>query len=289
MTTTAEAAPKPRTEHGSDPAAATLVLVGGHESARAADLRQFCSDSADSSPDGSPDSGAFGAFRAVPVGRELATAVTDALAHADRPVCVLPMTLGRDPGLVADTARALRWLTATGHRAPGRIVLAEPFGTPAHLIGWLRAAAGRTAGARREDCAMLVTAPAAGPFEDAELFRVARLVSRYGTHRRVEVAFDGGDPSPPEGVQRCLRLGARRVVLLSAGFGPASTRPVQDAEDGGPLLGAPALAAVLRARTAAALHRLAHGDDGIAAGLDAEHGHGYAHTHDHSATHPHRH
>ncbi|MDH6130662.1 sirohydrochlorin cobaltochelatase [Kitasatospora sp. MAA4] len=277
MTTTAEASVDQQARTG---AAATLVLVGGHESGRAAHLQQLCRDAGD---DGGP-------FRAVPVGRELTTAVTDALAHFDRPVCVLPMTLGRDPGLVADTARALRWLTGPGDRARGRIVLADPFGTPGHLIGWLRAAAGRTAGPRREDCAMLVAAPAAGPFEDAELFRIARLVSRHGSHRRVEVAFEGGDPGLPEGVMRCLRLGARRVVLLSAGFGPASPRPVQDAEDGGPLLGAPALTAVLRARTADALHRLAHGDDGIAAGLDAEHGHGYAHSHgpdDHQ--HPHQH
>jgi len=48
---------------------------------------------------------------------------------------------------------------------------------------------------------------------------------------------------------------------------------------GGPLLTLSAAAGVLRARVNAALHRLGHGDDGIAAGLDAEHGHGHTHSH----------
>ncbi|MDH6109642.1 sirohydrochlorin cobaltochelatase [Kitasatospora sp. MAP12-15] len=257
------------------PAAATLVLVTGHESGGPAALR--------------PLVGGDPAVLVVPVGRALGQAVTDALAQSERPVCVVPMTLGRDPSLVADTARALHWLTGAEPARRARIALAEPFGTASHLIGWLRAAAGRTAGARREDCAILVTAPPSGPFQDAELFRIARLVSRHGTHRRVEVAFDGGDPGLAEGVERCRRLGARRVVLLPAGFGPAARRPVQGAEDGGPLLGPPAVAAVLRARTASALHRLGHGQDGIAAALDAEHGHGYAHSHGPGEDHRHQH
>lgn len=123
---------------------------------------------------------------------------------------------------------------------------------------------------------MLVTAPAAGPFEDAELFRIARLVRQHGAHRWVEVAFDGGDPGLAEAVRRCRGLGAQRVVMLPAAFGPAAAGPVAGAEDGGQLLSTPAVAGVLRARAAQALHRLCHGQDGIAAGLDAAHDHGYA-------------
>ncbi|WP_198042099.1 sirohydrochlorin chelatase [Kitasatospora azatica] len=247
---------------------ATLVLVGGHEGGDASALRPLVEGGH--------------ALRAVGVGRELTLAVSEALAWTDLPVCVVPMTLGRDPQLVADTARALRW--AAGPGPQGRIALTEPFGSATHLVGWLRAAAGRVADARPEDSAVLVTAPAAGPFEDAELFRIARLVRQHGSHRWVEVAFDGGDPGLAEGVRRCRDLGARRVVMLPAAFGPAAARPVAarpvaGAEDGGHLLSTSAVAGVLRARVAQALHRLSQGQDGIAAGLDAAHGHGHAHSH----------
>ncbi|MGF1428285.1 sirohydrochlorin chelatase [Kitasatospora sp. LaBMicrA B282] len=257
--------PDPSAGRAARPApAATLIMVGGHESGGASRLQPLLA------------AGPWGpAARAVGVGRELAAAVTEALAATDQPVCVVPMTLGRDPRLIADTARTLRWLAGPdGH---GRIALADPFGDPAHLIGWLRAAADRALTGDPEGTAVLVTAPGAGPFEDAELFRIARLVRQYRTHRWVEVAFEGGDPTPAEGVERCRLLGARRVVLLPAAFGAAPA--TADAEDGGPLVSAQAVTGVLRARVAVALDRLAHGADGIAAGLDAEHGHGFPHSH----------
>ena len=263
-----------------DPGGVTTVLVGGHESAAGRQLLPWVVGGH--------------AFRAVGTGRELTEAVEEALAGSGRPVCVVPATLGRDPRLVADTARALSWLACSAE--PGRIALTGPFGTGEHLVGWLRAAAARDQQAG-PDSALLVTAPAAGPFDDAELFRIARLVRQYGRHRWVEVAFDGGDPGPAEGVERCRRLGADRVLVVPAAFGPAcaaapvSPEPPSCPEvppgprtgaaltPGGPLLTLSAAAGVLRARVNAALHRLGHGDDGIAAGLDAEHGHGHTHSH----------
>ncbi|GAB2694935.1 hypothetical protein GCM10010442_10700 [Kitasatospora kifunensis] len=249
-------------------ATATPVLVGGHESGGAERLRPLV--------EGKPG------WRAVGPGRELVSAVATALAESDRPVCVIPMTLGRNPRLIADTARTLRWLSAPANS--GRLALTDPFGGPEHLIGWLRGGTGRALaptdeGTARpaEPAAVLLTAPAAGPFEDAELFRIARLVRQYRTHRWVEVAFESGDPSIAEGVERCRLLGARRVVLLPAAFGAALLVP--GAEDGGPLLSGHAVAGVLRARVAAAVQRLHHGVDGIAAGLVAEHGHGFPHSH----------
>lgn len=228
-------------------------------------------------------------FHAVSGARAVREAVSEALAAAESPVCVVPMTLGRDPHLIADTARALRWL-ARGEGA-GRIVLAEPFGTQDHLVGWLRAAVRPYA---QPGTAVLLTAPAADPFDDADLFRVARLVRQYGQHRWVEVAFHGGDPDVAEGIDRCRRLGACQVVLVPAAFGAPEAECAAPADPGGlmdhgALLTPSAIAGVLEARTAAALHRLAHGDNGIGAGLDAEHGHGYAHTHEpgeHSHSHP---
>ncbi|MDG3010045.1 cobalamin biosynthesis protein CbiX [Rhodococcus sp. D2-41] len=225
-----------------------------------------------------------GAGPCVPAGRRLAGAVEEALHRGNGPVCVVPMTLGRDPRLIAESARTLRW--ATG-RWPGRVTLAESFGSTGHLIGWLRTAAlrvwsGVPDGGEPQPRALLITAPAADPFDDAELFRIARLVRQFGRHRWVEVAFTGGDPDIAEGVDRCLRLGAEWVSAVSAAFGPALTgdlaaRP--DVDDGGALLTEPAVRRVIDARVAVALDRLDHGDNGIGAGLDAEHGHGYAHSH----------
>ncbi|MFF2073936.1 sirohydrochlorin chelatase [Kitasatospora sp. NPDC058162] len=277
---------------------ATIVLVGGHESDGGRDLAALVGRV--------PAAPEYVVHAAAAAGRPLAEAVRSALASGDAPVCVVPMTLGRDPGLIADTARALRWLAAGEGR--GRLALTAPFGAAEHLIGWLRAAAATVDG---ED-ALLVTAPAAGPFDDAELFRIARLVRQYGRHRRVEVAFTGGDPDPAEGVRRCRLLGADRVTAVPASFGPAllagpttgpTTGPTgaptgEDVRDGGPLLRPSAIAGVVAARTAAALHLLGHGEDGILAGLDAEHGHGYAHSHgpgeqqhshSHTPTHQHPH
>ena len=267
------------------PLGATTVLVGGHESAAGRELLPWVA--------------AGHAFRAVGGGRELTGAVERALTRSGLsgpPVCVVPMTLGRDPRLTADAARALRWLARTA--GPGRIALAAPFGTADHLVGWLRAAAARehppgpgSNGSAPDGTALLVTAPAADPFADAELFRIARLVRQYGRHHWVEVAFTGAgaDPDPEGGVDRCHRLGADRVLLLPAGFGPPAPRPVPGAESARPLLGRQAAARVLAARVDAALHRLGHGDDGIAAGLDAEHGHGLAHSHSPGRPHGHGH
>ncbi|WP_316524540.1 sirohydrochlorin chelatase [Kitasatospora brasiliensis] len=253
--------------------AVTVVLAGGHESDGGRDLAALAARP--------PAAHAPPVHAVAPAGRPLAEAVRSALAAAgDGPVCVVPMTLGRDPALVADTARALRWLAAG--ESGGRLALTAPFGAAEHLVGWLRAAAGPA-----PDGAVLVTAPAAGPFEDAELFRIARLARQYGRHRWVEVAFDGGDPDPAEGAERCRLLGAREVTAVPASFGPALRTALPGVRDGGPLLRPSAVAGVVAARTAAALHLLGHGEDGILAGLDAEHGHGYAHSHGPGGSHSH--
>ncbi|MDH6707619.1 sirohydrochlorin cobaltochelatase [Kitasatospora sp. MAA19] len=275
----AEAAPAPAQLSAAAPVSAptapvsttAVVLAGGHESDGGRDLAALV----EREP---------AVHAAAAAGRALGEAVRSALAATDGPVCVVPMTLGRDPKLVADTARALRWLAAGEGR--GRLALTEPFGGKDHLVGWLRAAA--SAGPQR-DGAVLVTAPAAGPFEDADLFRIARLVRQYGNHRWVEVAFAGGDPDPAEGAERCRLLGAREVTAVPASFGPALRTELPGVRDGGPLLRPAAIAGVVAARTAAALHLLGHGEDGILAGLDAEHGHGYAHSHGPGGDHTHGH
>ncbi|MEV6164774.1 cobalamin biosynthesis protein CbiX [Streptomyces sp. NPDC052052] len=237
------------------------------------------------------------AVTVVRSGRELFRSI----AGPRRPgedVCVVPMTLGRDPELVADTARTLRALPVAERSGT---VLAAPFGTSQHLVAWLRAAAGRTPGSS----ALLLTAPSGDPFDDAELYRVASLVRRYGNHPLVEVAFTGGDPDPAEGVRRCGLLGASRVVLLPAAFArpEAPDVPGVHVDRAGPLVPPAALARVLAERVADARRAAEHGDDGIAGGLRAAddhghshshpagegHDHGRGHGHTHTYQHPHRH
>jgi len=249
------------------PGPARVIGVGGHES----DFGRLL-----------PRAPEYGGAVPVAPGRELAAAVRQALSAGEGPVLVVPMTLGRDPEPAAEAARALRPIAA---EQPGRVALTEPFGSTEHLVGWLRAAAGRGGTGER---ALLLTAPAADPQADAELYRVARLVRQFGRHQLVEVAFVDGDPSPAEGVDRCHRLGATQVLMLPAGFGPAEPPPGSGATGAGPLLGPAAVRAVLAARVDTAGVRLLHQDDGIAAALAAGHGHPHSHPHeDQQHDHPH--
>lgn len=218
----------------------------------------------------------------VPSGRELYRAVA---GHRGVERCVIPMTLGRDPELVADTARTLRAVPAAVRSGT---LLAEPFGTSQHLVAWLRAAAGRVP----DDSALLVTAPSGDPFEDAELYRVASLVRRYGSHPSVEVAFTGGDPGPAEGVERCRLLGASQVALLPAAFALPDVPVVPGIEVtcAGPPVERAALAQVLAVRVEDARRRWSEwGDDGVATGLTAADDHGYAHSHPPGEGHDHGH
>ncbi|MET7302482.1 cobalamin biosynthesis protein CbiX [Embleya sp. NPDC005575] len=213
-----------------------VVAVGGHESANGAALP-----------------GVFGPeVTSAACGRQLRRAVSAVLrAGADR-VCVVPITLGRDTGLVADAARTLLALPA-GERA--RVLLSRPFAGTEQLTGWLCAAAARVP-AR---AALLVAAPAGDAHEDAELYRIARLVWQHGPPRIVEVALIGGDPDPGRALERCRLLGAARTVVLPASFVLPAVPGVA------PLLSRPVAAGVLAARVGSAVERLrVHGDDGLA-------------------------
>lgn len=250
--------------------AAALIVVGGHES----DGGEALEELARHEPlHGVPT-------RVATTGRALERALDAADGRPGHPVVVLPMTLGRDPRMVSDTARTVRW-RARGERT-GTIALAPPFGTPDHLVSWLRGACLRL---RDDEAAVLIAAAPSDPFDDAELHRVAALVRAHGRHRLVEVGLRAGDGSLEEGIDRCRRLGAARVAIVPAAFG----RPADAAE---PLLSEAAAARVVVARATTACHRLAeHGDDGVAAAHAADHLHGFAHSHEgeHGHTHPHDH
>jgi len=244
-------APRPAADAGR----ATVVIVGGHEGGGEVALE--------------PLAGQGPVLRAASAGRPLEEAVRRDL-DADLPLCVVPMTLGRDPHLVADAARTL--MGQTRGAEAGRVVLADPFGTTTLLTGWLRVAVTRaTGGLDARHLAVLLTANAANPFDDAELFRIAHLVRVQGDVPRVEAALHGGDPDLAEGIERCGRLGARQIVVVPASFGPATDSPIEGVIDGGPLLTPSEISGMIASRVDAAMLKLSRGDDGIAAGLDADH------------------
>lgn len=224
-------------------ARAAVVLVGGHEGG------------ADVAVEPSRERGPL--LRAASAHRELRQALRHALEMSDQPVCVVPMTLGRDPGLVADTARTL--MSVACGAAAGRIVLAEPFGSATLLTGWLRVAVARAVEPfDATGLAVVLTANAANRFDDAELCRIAHLVKVRAGVPWVEVAFHGGDPGPAEVQHRCETLGVRRIAVVRADFGSAGS---------GPLLSPATVSGVLATRVAAAMLKLGRGDDGIAHGL----------------------
>lgn len=192
-------------------------------------------------------------------------------------VVVVPMTWGRDPGMVADTAKTLSWLGAQA--GPGRLAQSADFGTSDHLVAWLRRAATRTG--RRPGVGLVITAPAANPFDDADLYRLGHLVRTHGAGVMVEVACVAEPADLALAVRRTRLLGVPDVVIVPAGFARTAPQglPPAHATFFGPLLSERALLEVIAQRVAAAEHELQHGRDGIAAGLLADHGHGYAHSH----------
>ena len=272
----------PGAQAGKGPPAGTpeaLVLVTGHEAREADGLLPLAQ---------TLTAEGLAAEVVVCPGRALHHRVRELLLRRDL-VAVLPMTWGRDPVLVADTAKALQWLTAT--TAAGRAVLCQNLGTPDHLVAHLRRAVREAAG--RPGAGVLLTAASQNPFDDAELHRLAHLVRTHGAGVEVEVAclragLEAADLD--RAVDRCRRLGMEEVVVVPADLArssPAELRPGDTADAGrwqdvrffGPLVSDSSLVGTVAARLTEARHGLAHGDDGIAAGLGADHGHGYAHSH----------
>lgn len=242
------------------PPHATVVIVGGHEGGAGAPLTPL----AEHGP----------LLRAISPDERLAETVHQALDSSDQPVCVVPMTLGRDPRLVADSARTL--LALTSGAAAGRVMLAEPFGNAVLLTSWLRVAANQATGSLGTgDLALLLAANAANPYDDAELFRIARLVKVQDDLPYVEVAFHGGEPDLAHGVERCRLLGAGRVAVIPADFGTTKSDLMPGVIDTGPLLNAATISGLLASRVASAIYKMSRDDDGIATGLEAEHHYGH--------------
>ena len=234
------------------------VLVGGHESNDGADLLRI-SEHVDGSVTASP-------------GRAFHNTVSAALEDGET-VVVVPMTFGRNPTMVADTAKTLKWLAA---KHPQRIALASSFGQLDHLTAWLRAAANR-ATATDPAVAMLVVAPRSNPFDEAELHRIAYLAATHSALTETGVAIADNEADLAASIDRLHRLGFEHVVVIPAGF--AASLPRSSADYVGPLMSDAAILRVVRTRIREATEALQAGHDGIDDGLMADHGHGYAHSH----------
>lgn len=254
------------------------ILVGGHESAGGADLVRL-------------EMVVEAAVAAQP-GRRFHNTVSAALS-AGETVVVVPMTFGRNPTMVADAAKTLKWL---GAKHPGRLAMTAPFGTIDHLTAWLRTAANE---ARKSDpdAALVVVADRSNPFDEAELHRVAYLAATHAAlDDVVPVIVDDGH-SLVTALKRLALLGIDRTVVVPAGFAAEAPAALADeapagATFGGPLMSDSAIARVIRTRVRAALDALAAGHDGVDDGLAADHGHGYAHSHafeESQGGHPHSH
>lgn len=248
------------------PATVNVVLAGGHESNDGADLVRFAQQPA--------------VRVALGRGRGLHDAVTASRA-AGRPVVVVPMTMGRDPTMVAEAAKTLHWLARKQHAA---IALAAPFGIADHLTARLRSVA-REVAAQCPDAALLIAARSSNPFDDAELHRIAHLVRVHGAGLEVAVAtFDHGSAALDDAITRLRRLGFDRITVVPAGFDGSFeiARVLADpagVSEHAPLTSDTVVHRIVADRVDAALHALRHGDDGIDTGLSADHGHGYAHSH----------
>ncbi|MFB9955021.1 sirohydrochlorin chelatase [Cellulomonas denverensis] len=208
-----------------------MVLVAGHESRHGGDLW--------------PVSASIPGGVLTTPGRPLHRAVSELLAAGADDVAVLPMTWGRDPVLIADTAQTLRWATTGEGR--GRVTLCRPLGATDHLVTLLRKAANDVT-ETHPDAALVVTGYRSNPFDDAELHRVGHLVRAYGNGSDIEIACVGDESDIERAVLRTRLLGFRSTVLVPADF--ARTMPAVEVIDKvwfhGPLLPTPGAAAADR-------------------------------------------
>lgn len=203
-------------------------------------------------------------------------------------IILVPACTSRDLTAITQAAQALRWLK---ERNPDRtLVLAEPFSGDTYAIARMRHHIRTLAG---DVDALLFVSATVDPFADAELLRRVRLARQFSEDVEVEVAFDNvasapslAWPTPPTAIERLNKLGLETIQTVRADLFEDPTGEQL------PLFKETALKAAVVASEEKARHRAAHGDDGIAAGLLADHGAGFAHSHgdeDHDHDHGHGH
>jgi sirohydrochlorin cobaltochelatase len=231
-----------------------------------------------------PDPGALSADTGVPVvtgPRALAPFLEQARSQ-DATLVLIPAGTDRDLTSVTQAAQALQWAQRSGVRVVLGPSLIDATRAIAELRRHLRAVAPDHDG-------VLFVARTVDPFADAELVRRVRLARQFSEDLEVEVAFEGSWPSPDTARDRLRALGAAQVAEIRADLALG-----EDAGTAEPLFRPSALATAAQRAAHTAVHLAEdHHDDGIAAGLLADHGTGFAHSHGdedgHSHTHTHSH
>lgn len=202
----------------------------------------------------------------------------------EQPLVVIPAGTDRDLTSVTQAAQALQWAQRSGTE----VILAPSLVDATRAIAEMRRHL-RVAGSSQGKDAVLFLARTVDPFADAELLRRVRLARQFSEDLEVEVAFEGSWPTPEKARERLRLHGADDILEIRADLALG-----EDAGTAAPLFRASALVTAVERTAHTAVH-LAHDhhDDGIAAGLLADHATGFAHSHGdedgHSHPHPHSH
>ena len=226
--------------------------------------------------------------RVLPFGTRADGALAALLSRAPARVVAVPISSSGSDPMLAELAGLLRWARTRWPDAP--ILLSDPLGTRAHVVGWAvqqvrTVLAARAEAVRPAETAVLVVGSGgASPEMNAEVCAIGRLLWERGDYAWVEAAFvhDAGRPSLASRIERCRQPGVERVVVVPLALleGPTvravrtcvQTARALDVVVTGPLLGTGAAAAVVRQRYHDTVARwLGTGDDGLA----------FAHGHDH--------
>jgi sirohydrochlorin cobaltochelatase len=188
------------------------LLIAGHGSADeagAAQFRLFAERVAKRmAADNTPVAGGFIELSAPPI-RDAVTALVDAGATRLGTVPLMLVAAGHAKG---DIPAAL---AREQERNPGLgIAYGRPIGPHPSVLALLRARLAE-AGADAETTVLLVGRGSSDPDANAEVAKVARLLAETTDVAGVEYAFVSlAPPAVAAGLDRCLRLGATRVVVL---------------------------------------------------------------------------
>jgi sirohydrochlorin cobaltochelatase len=188
------------------------LLIAGHGSADeagAAQFRAFAERVAKRlAPDGVPVAGGFIELSPPP----LRDAVAELVAAGARRLAAVPLTLVAAGHAKGDIPAALH---RERLRHPGLdVAYGRPVGPHPAILGVLRDRLA-AAGATPDTTVLLVGRGSTDPDANAEVAKVARLLAETAPVTGVEYAFVSlAPPGVAAGLDRCQRLGARRVVVL---------------------------------------------------------------------------
>lgn len=149
---------------------------------------------------------------------DIPTALAGCIAEGARHITVLPLLLGAATHQKNDIPTALAWARA---RYPNvHFCYGTPLGTHAGIAEALagradEAIAGLPELPRSETAILLVGRGSSDPDSNADIFKTGRLLHECHDWGWVECCYIAmARPDLPEGIERCVRLGARRIVLV---------------------------------------------------------------------------